>query len=181
MFTAINITPLKWATSSRLWIKVSWILSGINIGSTLWVHLHYLLWVWNSWARFCGNFIPIVYYFFCVLFTDQVFFIVDSPCNLLLSLTNGLFNVYHDILGLQNAEYTTQQIVDLSDKLETSDTVSFRSTMLDTSDRKGEDKLSRVTRDSCKTTMEVLHGFMSQIIKDRIFNQVCVGRWIFFG
>ncbi|KAF2362994.1 JAB1/MPN/MOV34 metalloenzyme domain [Trinorchestia longiramus] len=75
---------------------------------------------------------------------------------------------------LTNAEYTTQQIVDLSDKLETSDPVSSRAlvTQLDSGDKKGEDKLSRVTRDSCKTTMEVLHGLMAQVIKDRIFNQV---------
>ncbi|KAA0188786.1 hypothetical protein HAZT_HAZT010493 [Hyalella azteca] len=75
---------------------------------------------------------------------------------------------------LTNAEYTTQQIVDLSDKLETSEPVSCRALIgqVDAGDRKGEDKLSRVTRDSCKTTMEVLHGLMAQVIKDRIFNQV---------
>jgi len=28
----------------------------------------------------------------------------------------------------------------------------------------------------CKTTMEVLHGLMSQVIKDRLFNQVHLGK-----
>lgn len=80
---------------------------------------------------------------------------------------------------LTNAEYTTQQICDLSDKLETSESLTCRAVVaqLDGADRKAEDKLSRVTRDSCKTTMEALHGLMAQIIKDRIFNQVSrVGR-----
>lgn len=39
-------------------------------------------------------------------------------------------------------------------------------------EKKGEDKLSKATKDSCKTTIEVIHGLMTQIIKNRLFNQV---------
>ena len=40
----------------------------------------------------------------------------------------------------------------------------------DSMDKKTEDKLNRATKDSCKITTEVLHGIMSQVIKDRLFN-----------
>jgi len=43
---------------------------------------------------------------------------------------------------------------------------------MDPHERKGEDKLSKATKDSCKTTIEVIHGLMTQIIKNRLFNQV---------
>jgi COP9 signalosome complex subunit 5 len=39
-------------------------------------------------------------------------------------------------------------------------------------DRSTVDKLIKATRDSSKTTIEVIHGLMAQIIKDRLFNQV---------
>jgi len=42
----------------------------------------------------------------------------------------------------------------------------------DPHEKKGEDKLSKATKDSCKTTIEVIHGLMTQIIKSRLFNQV---------
>ncbi|KAG7272294.1 hypothetical protein CRUP_014179 [Coryphaenoides rupestris] len=43
---------------------------------------------------------------------------------------------------------------------------------LDTHDRKSEDKLAKATRDSCKTTIEAIHGLMCQVIKDKLFNQI---------
>ncbi|KAM5211467.1 COP9 signalosome complex subunit 5 [Hipposideros larvatus] len=43
---------------------------------------------------------------------------------------------------------------------------------LETHDRKSEDKLAKATRDSCKTTIEAIHGLMSQVIKDKLFNQI---------
>ena len=76
------------------------------------------------------------------------------------------------IIFLQNDEYMTRQICDLSDKLENSETSLRRAGLYLLQEKKSEDKLSRVTRDSCKTTIEALHGLMAQVIKDRLFNQV---------
>ncbi|KAG8040852.1 hypothetical protein G9C98_001840 [Cotesia typhae] len=76
---------------------------------------------------------------------------------------------------LTNADYTTGQIFDLSDKLEQSEVALGRGGLMigaDSHDRRTEDKLVKATRDSCKTTIEVIHGLMAQIIKDKLFNQV---------
>ncbi|XP_059159790.1 COP9 signalosome complex subunit 5-like [Physella acuta] len=75
---------------------------------------------------------------------------------------------------LTNADYTTGMIFDLSDKLEQSESQLGRGGLIgtDAQDKKTEDKLTKATKDGCKTTMEVLHGLMSQVIKDRLFNQV---------
>ena len=35
-----------------------------------------------------------------------------------------------------------------------------------------EDKLLKAHKDTERTTIEVIHGLMSQVIKDRVFNQV---------
>ncbi|KAH6922441.1 hypothetical protein HPB50_013614 [Hyalomma asiaticum] len=74
-----------------------------------------------------------------------------------------------------NADYTTGQVFDLSDKLEQSESQLGRGGFvlgLDPHEKRTEDKLAKATRDSCKTTIEVIHGLMSQVIKDRLFNQV---------
>ncbi|KAG7208531.1 hypothetical protein KM043_014749 [Ampulex compressa] len=76
---------------------------------------------------------------------------------------------------LTNADYTTGQIFDLSDKLEQSEVALARGFVLggtDPYDRSTVEKLIKATRDSCKTTIEIIHGLMAQIIKDRLFNQV---------
>ncbi|KAF3822520.1 hypothetical protein GH733_007894 [Mirounga leonina] len=113
---------------------------------------------------------------------------------------------------LQNADYTTGQVFDLSEKLEQSEAQLGRGSFmlgLETHDRKSEDKLAKATRDrtenhywgykdgnggrelacskqfpvlmtfydvfflySCKTTIEAIHGLMSQVIKDKLFNQI---------
>ncbi|XP_006860136.1 PREDICTED: COP9 signalosome complex subunit 5 [Chrysochloris asiatica] len=76
---------------------------------------------------------------------------------------------------LTNADYTTGQIFDLSEKLEQSEAQLGRGSFmlgLETHDRKSEDKLAKATRDSCKTTIEAIHGLMSQVIKDKLFNQI---------
>lgn len=76
---------------------------------------------------------------------------------------------------LTNADYTTGQIFDLSDKLEQSESALGRGFVLggtDPHDRSTVEKLIKATRDSCKTTIEVIHGLMAQIIKDRLFNHV---------
>uniref|UniRef100_A0A673X498 COP9 signalosome complex subunit 5 n=1 Tax=Salmo trutta TaxID=8032 RepID=A0A673X498_SALTR len=76
---------------------------------------------------------------------------------------------------LTNSEYTTGQVFDLSEKLEQSEAQLGRGSFmlgLDTHDRKSEDKLAKATRDSCKTTIEAIHGLMSQVIKHKLFNQI---------
>uniref|UniRef100_A0A3Q1GN38 COP9 signalosome complex subunit 5 n=1 Tax=Acanthochromis polyacanthus TaxID=80966 RepID=A0A3Q1GN38_9TELE len=75
---------------------------------------------------------------------------------------------------LTNSDYTTGQVFDLSEKLEQSEAQLGRGSFmlgLDTHDRKSEDKLAKATRD-CKTTIEAIHGLMSQVIKDKLFNQI---------
>uniref|UniRef100_A0A493T2I0 COP9 signalosome complex subunit 5 n=1 Tax=Anas platyrhynchos platyrhynchos TaxID=8840 RepID=A0A493T2I0_ANAPP len=76
---------------------------------------------------------------------------------------------------LTNADYTTGQVFDLSEKLEQSEAQLGRGSFmlgLETHDKKSEDKLAKATRDSCKTTIEAIHGLMSQVIKDKLFNQI---------
>ncbi|KAK6188258.1 COP9 signalosome complex subunit 5 [Patella vulgata] len=75
---------------------------------------------------------------------------------------------------LTNAEYTTHQIFDLSDKLEQAEVQLGRGSFMgiDSHEKKTEDKLMKAKKDGCKTTIEAIHGLMSQVIKDRLFNQV---------
>lgn len=42
----------------------------------------------------------------------------------------------------------------------------------DPHEKRTEDKLLKATKDSCKTTIEIIHGLMAQMIKDRLFNQI---------
>lgn len=69
------------------------------------------------------------------------------------------------------------QINDLADKLETWDNGLSRVTGFvapqDGSEKKTEDKLNKATKDACKITTEVLNGIMTQVIKDRLFNNSC--------
>jgi len=60
----------------------------------------------------------------------------------------------------------------LSDKLEQAETALGRGNfmLMDPHEKKTEDKLAKATKDSCKTTIEVIHGLMAQVIKDRLFN-----------
>jgi COP9 signalosome complex subunit 5 len=73
---------------------------------------------------------------------------------------------------LTNADYTTGQINDLADKLETWDTGASRAPAIQdgSSDKRTEDRLVKATRDACKITAEVINGIMTQVIKDRLFN-----------
>lgn len=43
---------------------------------------------------------------------------------------------------------------------------------MDSNDKRSEDKLSKATKDCCKTTIESIHGLISQIVKDDLFNKV---------
>ncbi|CAG2111801.1 unnamed protein product [Medioppia subpectinata] len=76
---------------------------------------------------------------------------------------------------LTNSDYTTGQIFDLSDKLEYSEGQLGRGGFMlgmDPHEKRTEDKLSKAAKDSCKTTIEAIHGLMSQIVKDTLFNKV---------
>ena len=76
---------------------------------------------------------------------------------------------------LTNSDYTTGQMFDLSEKLEQSEASLGRGYVvggIEPHDRATVEKLVKATRDSCKTTIEVIHGLMAQIIKDRLFNRV---------
>lgn len=94
-------------------------------------------------------------------------------------LLDSLWNKYwvHTLSSsslLTNADYTTGQIFDLSDKLEHSESQLGRGGFMlgiDPHEKRQEDKLSKATRDSCKTTIEAIHGLMAQIIKDTLFNK----------
>ncbi|RWS31117.1 COP9 signalosome complex subunit 5-like protein [Leptotrombidium deliense] len=94
-------------------------------------------------------------------------------------LLDSLWNKYwvHTLSSnslLTNADYTTGQIFDLSDKLEHSESqlgrVGFMLSM-DPHEKRTEDKLSKATKDCCKTTIEAIHGLVAQIIKDTLFNK----------
>lgn len=78
---------------------------------------------------------------------------------------------------LTNADYTTGQIYDLSEKLEQSEAALGRGGFMvggpDPHEKRSEDKLLKATKDSCKTTIEIIHGLMAQMIKDRLFNGNC--------
>lgn len=74
---------------------------------------------------------------------------------------------------ITNDDYLTGQIFDLSEKLEQSESQVARYVMSgDLHEKRVEDKLSKATKDSNKTTIEVLHGLMAQTIKDKLFNNV---------
>lgn len=76
---------------------------------------------------------------------------------------------------LTNADYTNHQIADLSEKLEQAESQVGRMgsfVMGIDQDKKEEGKLTKTTRDSSKTSIEAIHGLMSQVIKNKLFNHV---------
>ncbi|KAI1287605.1 COP9 signalosome complex subunit 5 [Halotydeus destructor] len=95
-------------------------------------------------------------------------------------LLDSLWNKYwvHTLSSsslLTNSDYTTGQINDLSEKLEQAETQLGRGGVIyaiEPHEKRTEDKLSKATKDSCKTTIEAIHGLMSQILKDTLFNKV---------
>lgn len=96
-------------------------------------------------------------------------------------LLDSLWNKYWvNTLGssglLSNSEYTTGQILDLSEKLEQSESSlsrgSFLVTGTEATDKRTEDKLTKATRDCSKASIELIHGLMTQIAKDKLFNSV---------
>lgn len=98
-------------------------------------------------------------------------------------LLDSLWNKYWvNTLGssglLSNADYTTGQILDLSEKLELSEASLGRGPFVvsgtDPNEKRTEDKLSKATRDCSRTSIELIHGLMAQIAKDKLFNTVNV-------
>jgi len=75
---------------------------------------------------------------------------------------------------LTNADYITGQINDLADKVEQAESHLGRTSFLPLPDqqRKHDDKLAKAAKDCTKTAVEALNGLMSQLIKERLFNQV---------
>ncbi|ESN92732.1 hypothetical protein HELRODRAFT_185158 [Helobdella robusta] len=77
---------------------------------------------------------------------------------------------------LTNADYTTGQIYDLTDKLEQSESFLGRGPFVGGPEQvaadRAEDKLTKATKDSCKNTIESIHGLMTQVIKDKLFNKI---------
>lgn len=77
---------------------------------------------------------------------------------------------------LTNAEYTTGQISDLADKMESWEngglgrSASYAMMEVEGNQKKSEDKLNKATKDACKIANEVLNGTLTQVIKDRLFN-----------
>nr|CAG4651018.1 EOG090X078Z [Simocephalus serrulatus]SVE94273.1 EOG090X078Z [Simocephalus serrulatus] len=80
-----------------------------------------------------------------------------------------------------NADYTTGQVSDLSEKLEQAESSLGRAALVGSGvgvsgssieDRRSEDRLAKAARDATKTSIEALHGLLAQVIKDRLFNQV---------
>ncbi|RDD43308.1 COP9 signalosome complex subunit 5 [Trichoplax sp. H2] len=73
---------------------------------------------------------------------------------------------------LNNAEYTTQQIVDLSEKLDQAQQLLQTSSgLFSKHGLKGDSKkLHSTAKDSSKIALEAVHGLMSQVIKNQLFN-----------
>lgn len=80
---------------------------------------------------------------------------------------------------LTNADYLTGQIFDLADKIEQSEYALGRNSWFvdidghDVSSKNDDNaKLGKATKDACKNTIEAVHGLMSQVLKNQIFNKV---------
>lgn len=96
-------------------------------------------------------------------------------------LLDSLWNKYWvNTLGssglLSNTEYTTGQIFDLSEKLEQSEASLGRGPFVvtggDPVEKRTEDRLSKATRDCSRASIELIHGLMAQIAKDKLFNTI---------
>ncbi|KAI8381179.1 JAB1/Mov34/MPN/PAD-1 ubiquitin protease-domain-containing protein [Radiomyces spectabilis] len=74
---------------------------------------------------------------------------------------------------LTNREYSVRQVCDLAQKVEQTNESMVGRMGGYYGDRKKNDEsqLNRVTKDSSKITCEAMHGLLSQVIKDLVFNQ----------
>ncbi|KAL1189958.1 COP9 signalosome complex subunit 5b [Cardamine amara subsp. amara] len=86
-------------------------------------------------------------------------------------------NIFSSSPLLGNGDYVAGQISDLAEKLEQAENHLAHSRFggIVPLHRKKEDEsqvLTKITRDSSKITVEQVHGLMSQVIKDVLFNSV---------
>lgn len=105
---------------------------------------------------------------------DITYFKSSLDRRLLDSLWNKYWvNTLSSSSLITNDDYLTGQIYDLSEKLEQSESQVGRFMHCgELHEKRVEDKLSKATKDSNKTTIEILHGLMAQTIKDKLFNNV---------
>eukprot|EP00047_Mylnosiga_fluctuans_P004981 m.237672 g.237672 ORF g.237672 m.237672 type:complete len:337 (-) comp13179_c0_seq1:84-1094(-) len=71
-----------------------------------------------------------------------------------------------------NADYTTQQVRDISKKLNQAEKhLVARSTGFHAEKKTEESQLAKCSRDSAKVTMETVHGLVAHLLKDHVFNR----------
>nr|CBL87025.1 CSN5 protein [Solanum lycopersicum] len=110
---------------------------------------------------------------------DITYFKSSLDCHLLDLLWNKYWvNTLSSSPLLGNGDYVAGQISDLAEKLEQGENHLSHSRfghLVAAPQRKKEEEsqLAKITRDSAKITVEQVHGLMSQVIKDILFNSVC--------
>ncbi|XP_077238343.1 COP9 signalosome complex subunit 5-like [Tasmannia lanceolata] len=109
---------------------------------------------------------------------DITYFKSSLDCHLLDLLWNKYWvNTLSSSPLLANRDYVAGQITDLAEKLEQAEnqlTHTRLGSFLVPAQRKKEEEsqLAKITRDSSKITVEQVHGLLSQVIKDIVFNSV---------
>ncbi|KAL0372025.1 UNVERIFIED_CONTAM: COP9 signalosome complex subunit [Sesamum calycinum] len=109
---------------------------------------------------------------------DITYFKSSLDCHLLDLLWNKYWvNTLSSSPLLGNGDYFAGQISDLAEKIEQAENQLSHSrfgSLLAAPQRKKEEEsqLTKITRDSAKITVEQVHGLMSQVIKDILFNSV---------
>ncbi|CAA0812412.1 COP9 signalosome complex subunit 5b [Striga hermonthica] len=109
---------------------------------------------------------------------DITYFKSSLDCHLLDLLWNKYWvNTLSSSPLLGNGDYVAGQISDLAEKIEQAENQLSHSrfgSLIATPQRKKEEEsqLSKITRDSATITVEQVHGLMSQVIKDILFNFV---------
>ncbi|XP_047126909.1 COP9 signalosome complex subunit 5 isoform X1 [Hydra vulgaris] len=74
---------------------------------------------------------------------------------------------------LTNVDYITNQVMDLSEKLEQSvNQISRSHFSVSFEAKKEEGKLQKANKDCCKLNIEAVHGLMSLVLKNTLFNTV---------
>lgn len=109
---------------------------------------------------------------------DITYFKSSLDCHLLDLLWNKYWvNTLSSSPLLGNGDYVAGQISDLAEKLEQAENQLSHSRFgpliaPPTRKKEEESQLAKITRDSAKITVEQVHGLMSQVIKDILFNSV---------
>ncbi|KAG5244531.1 COP9 signalosome complex [Salix suchowensis] len=108
---------------------------------------------------------------------DITYFKSSLDCHLLDLLWNKYWvNTLSSSPLLGNGDYVAGQICDLAEKLEHAENQLAHSrlgpSMAPQRKNDEESQLAKITRDSAKITVEQVHGLMSQVIKDILFNSV---------